>query len=259
MTWLLTTDTVHRMCTTHLASSCQVRLQQPLGTDPPRAMDFGLGLVDEERERPAKRAAVGVAPKDMINIIGTIGKLSLNSAQQTRALKNILIDVFRVPTDFPMAAAMRAATKGFVEAAQRIVDPVARTERLGVPHVHAWNACIKTYKLALEASSAQADKDTLGEIVQYIGMKNKEGWKGVASEVTYARVRKNYNKDFVCLEFNVRDATASRPLYESMKKWINTLPDTSELPGVAPPGDLERKVQQWPVENGMSAPQSSDA
>ena len=222
-------------------------------------MDFGLGLVEEERERPAKRAAVGVAPKDMLNIIGTIGKLSLNSAQQTRALKSILIDVFRVPTDFPMAAAMRAATKGFAEAAQRIVDPIARTERLGVPHVHAWNACVKTFKLALEASSAQADKDTLGMIAQYIDKKNKEGWKGVVSEVTYARVRKNFNKEFVRLEFNVRDATPSRPLYESMKKWINTWPSTSELPGVAPPGDLERKVQQWLVENGMSAPASSDA
>ena len=64
----------------------------------------------------------------------------------------------------------------------------------------------------------------MGEIAQYIEQKNKEGWKGVVSEVTYARVRKNFNKEFVRLEFNVRDATPSRPLYESMKKWINTQP-----------------------------------
>ena len=84
--------------------------------------------------------------------------------------------------------------------------------------------------------------DTLGMIAQYID-KNKEGWKGVVSEVTYARVRKNYNKDFVCLEFNVRDTTMSRLLYDSMKMWINTQPDTSELPGVAPPGDLANHVR----------------
>ena len=101
MTWPRTTGTVPHIYTAHLVSSCQVHLRQPLGTGPPRAMDFGLGHVEEERERPAKRAAVGVAPKVMINIIGTIGKLSLNSAQQTRALKSILIDVVLVPTNFP--------------------------------------------------------------------------------------------------------------------------------------------------------------
>jgi hypothetical protein len=221
-------------------------------------MDFGLGDVDMGENTRRVRPAVGAASKDLIAIVGTIGKLSLNSAQQARAMKSILIDVYRVPADFPMASAMKAATKNFAEAAQKITDPVARTDRLGVPHVHAWNACVKTYKLAMEASTTQGDKERLAEIVTYIGEKNTQGWKGIVKEVTYARVRRNYNKEAVCLEFNVKDGTDSYKIYSNMVQWLLRQPATTELPGVAPPGDLERKVQQWLTENGMSAPASSD-
>ena len=218
MTWPHITDTVHRMCTAHLISSCQVHLHRPLGSDPP----LGNGLRTRPRGRRSSRTSC---------------EASCRRSRSERHDQHHRHDRQALPEQ-------RAADEGLEEHPDRCVPspdrlphgsrheggheglrrgcPANRRPGLGVPHVLAWNSRAKTSKLALEASSAQADKDTLGEIAQYIEKQNKEGWKGVVSEVTYARARKNYNKEFVCLESNVRDATLSRPLCEGVKKWINT-------------------------------------
>lgn len=221
-------------------------------------MDFSLEVPEAETTPSSKRAAVGSHSKDLVDTLGLVAKLSLSSAQQCRAIKSVVIDVVRAPADAPIVKAVKAATKAYAEAAKKIVDANTRAEKLGPPHVHAWNACIKNFKGVLEASSTEQDKKVLQGLTKYIAEKNP-GWRTVIDEVMHVRVRKNFNRDLVCLEFHVRPQTHSGEVFSKLMEWMEKQQGFSRMHGQAPPGDLERRLQTWLEQQGMSTPMNNES
>ena len=64
-------------------------------------------------------------------------------------------------------------------------------------------------------------------------------------QLKYARVQKNYDSDFKRLEVNCLPGTDADRLWTAMKAALLQCPRVEELQGIAPPGDLARRLQEW--------------
>lgn len=218
-------------------------------------MDLGFGLDGEdvpvERQQAARRAAVGSSGRELQRTVETLTKLTLSNAQQIRGMRSILLDCYRLPADAQLVVAAKAATQAYAEKARKIENAADRYERIGLPHLHAWNGCIRAYKAALEAGGAAA-KPKLDALLGLLEKTRAEGGKIVMEHVPYCRVRKTFNRDYMNLEIHVMRGTHSRGIYEMVREWVLSLKGAAQLPGTAPPGDLGRKLQEWLEANGAS-------
>ena len=213
-----------------------------------KSMDLGLGEMPVEQ--PSKRVATSShSDKEMQKIMAVIAKLSLSNALQARFTRAMLLDVYRVKADSLFATEIKAATKQFTERAKEIPDQPTRLRMLGLPHVHAWNACLKALRALLDKPEKQEVAAQLG---QYCTKAQALGWQGVAEQVKFMRLRKTFNRDFVNLEFNLVPDSDADKVFPLMKEALLSQPEAAHLPGVPPPGDLERRVQRWLEDNGFS-------
>ncbi len=65
-------------------------------------------------------------------------------------------------------------------------------------------------------------------------------------EVNYCRIAKAWDKRFIKLQVNCVPQTASWKLWQRIKEKIVLVPDKYvELPGIAPEGDMEKKLQEF--------------
>ena len=222
-------------------------------------MDLGLEAAsagngsDGPREPAHKKAAVGEAPKDLIKMVALIAKLSLSTAQCTRCLRSVMLEVFTFVLECSLVQAVKTATRKYREACEKIPDSVQRKARLGLPHIHVWNALLHGWKEYLGKQGSQESQEKLTMLNTYIQKYQGLGWEILSEQVKFARLKKIHDRKRIHLEMNVKPGTDSNDLYEGgLKEWILHHPECDKIVGQAPPGDLERRIQQWLEENGFS-------
>jgi len=155
-------------------------------------------------------------------------------------------------------AAHKQATTDFSEAAKKLKEEDGLSseeikERIGIPSVHGFNAMLK---VAIEAKVTGHAK--LSEAV--LLWKTQAGWKTINAHIRHCRVAKMYKSENKRLEI-------SCPLEQNLVPgvvpdsvdgltptwaWVHLkliLSKTSTgfmpLEGIAPAGDMERRVQEY--------------
>jgi len=242
-----------------------------------REMDLGLGRKQQDDDMgqgpPQKARRMAGVDEDIKRLMTLVAKLSLNSAQGLRVMRSILLRVYLLPTESDYMKAVVDATSTYAKTAKEMrqgMDDkgVPKSEqqqkvldRLGVPHVHAWNALVG---VAMKALKAKADKREKVEgiddmqkahdsINDYCKQYQARGWTAIADEVKVVMKEKAYGKENMKLLVNVKDPSPSSDVNDIIHMLIKAWPGCRVLPSVAPPGDMERQIQDWPERNGASS------
>ena len=185
-----------------------------------------------------------------------VAKLTLSCALQVRVIKSILLEVFLVKEDSPVAQAMMAATKKYSETADTVAKDL-RVKSLGLPHHWAWNA------LMAECLKFTSNKQAYEEYSQYVAGCTASNPLAVYDlfhvEMKYARLQKCWAKDMKRLEVNCTPGTKTAALWEVMKTDLRNQKWASERRGMAPPGDLEEKIQTMFEKMGESNSQGGSS
>ena len=211
-------------------------------------MDLGLGFKPDER--PNKfRAVPNKEHADTVKIMAITAKLCLSSALQVRAIKSILIRVWMVPSDHPLVTEAMANTRKFAELSKQLTQDSKTSDQridfIGLPHEHVWNALITVLLADLEKKKEDlAVKEKIVFIQEYCANMTQAGHRALLREVAYARVQKCYEREFRKLELNVAEGTPSHQVFSYLVDFLERTPNVVEKPGQAPPGDLERRLQQ---------------
>ena len=212
-------------------------------------MDLGLGgpssVEGGERKRHRKddgdKGKTGSKVDE--KVVTSMAKLCLANSMQIRALKQTVMECARIPTDNDFVESSAMATKAYGDKVREIKDQGVSQEdvknRVGIPHVHIWNAMLKTLREKItDGTKAQ-------KIDSYIEALRPVGWKGLARDVRYVCVAKMYQKAHKRLEISVRPSTMSAEVWCIMHESLLELKGAKDLEGMAPPGDLEHKLQDW--------------
>ena len=204
-------------------------------------MDLGLGSDPEpSQEHGNKRRAVGAAGPEINKQMLTLSKLVLSNSMNIRHVQGAIFDTWRMPTTCDLVAGMREATRLHMEAMKRNGNNEAAANKLGPPHIHAWNSLLKT--LQGKKDMTEVDQSSVNE---YIRTQGPSGWKGLLDEVRYCRARKTYDKDFMNIDLMLTPGTPSAMLKPIIAKHFAKEPQARLLPGHAAPGALERSCQGW--------------
>ena len=212
-------------------------------------MDLGLGGLGSEEggERKKHRKDDGDKGKNGgkvdEKVVTSMAKLCLANSMQIRALRQIVMECIRIPTDCELVESSAMATKAYSDRVREMKDQGVSQEdiknRMGIPHVHIWNAMLKTLREKItDGTKAQ-------KIDGYIETLRPVGWKGIAKDVRYVRVAKTYQKEYKRLEISVRPSTMSAEVWCIMHEALLELKGAKDLEGMAPPRDLEHKLQDW--------------
>ena len=190
-----------------------------------------------------KRRAVptdGKAHKDESGIkelLDNVAKLSLASALSARVVRSIVLDGMQAPIAEPIISEMTTATKAYADAHR----PATRKQRakMGMPHRHAWNAMLA--QIVKEALPQGAELKAIKDYSDFV-KQSPDPAALLTLQVRYERVCKCYDKTMKKLEVNCFPNSQSYILWQLIKLYLIT--GCRELPGVAPMGDLERRIQK---------------
>ena len=115
----------------------------------------------------------------------------------------------------------------------------AAANKLGPPHIHAWNAIVSTL------AKKELTDDETQQIKRYIEEFTPKGWRGLLDEIRYCRVRKTYDKEFCNFDLALSPGTSSYLMKPILIKYLLKEPQAKILPGHAAQGALERNCQGW--------------
>ena len=198
------------------------------------------GKDGKDKDKGSKRARQGdrgdSEAEAMRALLTQVAKLSLANALSARVMRSIVLDVMHVPASSAVITAIMAATRAFAEAHR----PASAQERLGMgmPHHHAWNALIETVKRDAPSGAFECKA-----IEDYSAFVKTDPVTILTKQVRYVRVTKCYDKTMKKLEVNCYPDCQSYKLWQVIKAFL-LKGGCKELPGLAPPGDLERRIQK---------------
>lgn len=194
---------------------------------------------------------VKVVDKDVNKeILVQMSKLCLSNALQVRTLRAVSIECFRIPADSHWIVACKESTQKWTKLIEAAKDagPAAR-DKIGPPHVYVINAI---FKRVLEVTK---DTDTELHTKMSNACSQWSSWKDINDVVKHAKVSKMYQQDVKRLEVacpmsmvcNLQDSDHITPAWMWLKAKSLLLKDSTvrELAGMAPKGDLERKLQDF--------------
>ena len=203
-------------------------------------MDLDLNLPGPVPAHPAKTRRVD---DDVKHVLSLVAKLSLSNDQQTRAMRAILLDCIKLPSDCEVAKAIMEATTKWHENIKEVPANQGRFEKHGLPHLHAWNSMVAWFKFTQQDHLIQASiKEYTAE---FENLPLGERFLHLSDQVLHVRLAKNFDKDYRRLECNFKQNSPSERMYAMMKPFLLRIPDAHALPGIAPAGDIAKKLQQW--------------
>lgn len=204
-------------------------------------MDLGLEAAAGSAEaRPAKARAVGSSNKDNEKLMVLIAKLCLANSLACRVLKSVTLEVVLLKASSGMAVSMLEAGRNFAKAAESLSAKV-KFEKLGTPHLHVFNAALK---VALEGTDDQAAKKTISDYTTRITAAGTAKYTMMAAEIKHWRINKCFDRELKRLEFNIPESSPAKPVAHVVVAHILSHCGGERKPGMAPPGDLERKIQE---------------
>jgi hypothetical protein len=215
-------------------------------------MDLGIEQDARQQEAgPTKRRAVGSRDDgELKKITAVLAKLCLSSALKARCLQSILLTVLLVPESNSFVKVGLEATKKWTDK----VKDASRDEKdkLGLPHVHCFNAMLALCQQRLKDKNAQEELKTIGDYCA-AAQRAASPAKEIARDVRFWRIQRNYDREFKRIEYSVNVGTQAHAVAIIIHKELLTNEGVRELPGIAPAGDLERKVQAWLDANDRKA------
>ena len=199
-----------------------------------------------------KRQATGAQGNLMRDqsVVLNMAKLTLANSQNIRMLRSVLFTI-KFPADSPWITSFKTATNLHNRSAETYrekgLTPDEIKTKIAIPCVRGFSAMVDTYIAQLPqeqrpAVEAAVDKWHWTDIHRHIPVAKIENmhdqkWKRLVLDARfYPMSAKTQEK--------VEEWTPTDLLVEMMKLWKMTGKIT-EMMGTAPPGELERKVQEW--------------
>ena len=182
-----------------------------------------------------KRPRTGETDDNTQQLLKLVAKLSLANALAARVLRSIILDVMHIPATSDIVVSILEATRAYA-AAHRPASAEAR-QAMGMPHHHAWNAMLERVK---KDAPAGPECKAITEYSDYI---KTNPVLLLTTQVRYVRITKCYDKAMKKLEVNCHPDSQSWAVWQVIKKYL-LAKGCKELPGVAPQGDLERRIQK---------------
>lgn len=211
------------------------------------------GSPKRQRRAAAKQVRAAVGPlekKDMaklLEIVSMLIRLGLQTSQQVRVLRSIVLQVMMMAVDHELIQKVKAAHKRYVNAAQKFKDAEKKQAALSVPHLHSWNAMLAYFKVAW-ADNAQL----LAKLKEYTdgvaAQANNEPRKAMdifAQHVRSIKLMNAFDKAKTKLEISIIAGTPAVEIWKSMKEWMISKKVAKEMMGTAPPGHMEDVLQQY--------------
>ena len=227
-------------------------------------MDLGLDVEMPvgSASATAKTRRVGEHSADMEKFVALLAKLSLSNALRIRRAQSILLQVIRVPTENPYIQAGIKATQDWAEKAKASAKP-ARETPLGLPHIHCFNAMLRYCMTKYDSKTAPtaADSEAAHAMKEYCATcAAMEGptWEAINQHVKHWRVQRNHAREYKRLEYNIVPGSPAERVTEIIVRDVLTDKGAQRLQGVAPAGDMERKIQSWLDEHGYSSKKADD-
>ena len=211
-------------------------------------MEMGLaaatapGGKEEDKDRTTRRR-VGQADSGTRKLVHLVAKLALSSALQVRLLRAIIIDCWRMPSADPAIQRGFSATKAFAKAAET-VPREQKLAKLGLPHLQLWNAFLQVVK---ETLTAAPQREALLKYIAEWGPRvkdNAQGFREMAKEVRHFRLVTHYDKKTTRVEAQISPASMSHVVYTDIIVPYMKNQGGEEMEGIAPRGDLERRIQE---------------
>ena len=214
------------------------------------------GAPQSKRGRGAEvRSAAEV--KKMEELMVLLSKLCLSSALQCRDHKAIVMDCVLIKTDSAWYREFKAATEKFTDTQRRLKDqgssPPQIKNMIGIPSVHGFNALVK-HALVLKPVWGKQ----LEEAVKLWA--SQDGWHTIHAHVPHCKISRMFHSTQKRLEVSVpqehmvpledtqiTEVAQLTPTWAwtRIKKLVLQDPDHHALEGIAPAGDLERRIQEF--------------
>eukprot|EP00929_Paragymnodinium_shiwhaense_P097337 TRINITY_DN5905_c0_g1_i1.p1 TRINITY_DN5905_c0_g1~~TRINITY_DN5905_c0_g1_i1.p1 ORF type:complete len:230 (+),score=47.79 TRINITY_DN5905_c0_g1_i1:515-1204(+) len=201
-------------------------------------------------ERPAKKrphvegaedAAKLPLVKQVEKLVVATAKLSLNSAQKSRAHGAAVSETYIIPEDGDIHQAVRKGGADYHALSQDVpVDE--RPLSIGLPHMYSWSELLG----CLIKEGTQDDKTKMEQYVSITNTWQSNGvyWQRLDEQVTIVRVMKAFAKGKKKLEIQVTPGTESRELWvHVMKPLLIKQKGVTLKMGQAPRGAQELAVQ----------------
>ena len=206
--------------------------------------------------------------KAMKELVANVAKLSLSSALQTRVVKAITTQCFRLPADGVWVAAHVKATKLYGEKIKKLRETMSNEqakEKMGLPSTHGFNALVTAYILSEEGEGKEAMSKAAKRWSEVAKQQGIQPLKYLPRYIPHCRMSKMFDASVKRLEIAVpsmlqameeeeRQALmtdgAQQVLQSPAWAWLRIKQciinkgKGQEMEGMAPAGDLERKIQE---------------
>jgi hypothetical protein len=207
-------------------------------------MDFMMmnmaGVEEDGEPRGKVRAVAAPEDKELKGLLILVAKLALSSALASRVLKSVLIRVFLINAASEYIVKGRETTLKYADTASKVSR--ANKDKMGQPHHWLWNSFIK---VATAMAVEDTHKKQLADYKKYMEEGGvAPGMKKLVKEVRYFRICKAFNQDSKKIEVSMMEGSKSMEIFDNVIIPLMIKEGKAdEKEGVAPPGDLERKIQ----------------
>eukprot|EP00929_Paragymnodinium_shiwhaense_P079726 TRINITY_DN41558_c0_g1_i1.p3 TRINITY_DN41558_c0_g1~~TRINITY_DN41558_c0_g1_i1.p3 ORF type:complete len:229 (+),score=74.86 TRINITY_DN41558_c0_g1_i1:841-1527(+) len=212
----------------------------------PSAIVHGEALKKRGRVEGDAGMSIDHTDKDTKKLLLLLCKLALNSAQQIRCLRSIVLSCYAVPTESEIVKGISRSMQAYDALKDKYSSKEEKIEAIGPHHIHAWDSLLRGIETKLNVN-----KELMGMIAKYeettkeIAAKEKmQIHKVLQREVKYCRIMNTFNKRVTRrLEVSFAEGSNSQQMWNCIEPHFLNMPDHKKLPGIAPPGDMERRIQ----------------
>eukprot|EP00929_Paragymnodinium_shiwhaense_P002509 TRINITY_DN10277_c0_g1_i1.p1 TRINITY_DN10277_c0_g1~~TRINITY_DN10277_c0_g1_i1.p1 ORF type:complete len:230 (-),score=44.14 TRINITY_DN10277_c0_g1_i1:1106-1795(-) len=219
-------------------------LVMPKSQTPSSAAAAGTKPAAKRGRTEADEEAKSLPPSKLLEkLVVATSKLSLNSAQKSRALSAAVSETYIIQEDGELAQALRKAGTTY-NALCETTEVVDRPLTIGLPHMHAWSELIGYLQNHPEAKPE--DKQKIDEYVKVTNTWQSQGlyWVRLDEQVTIVRMLKAFKSGKKKFEIAVTPGTESREIWVQVLKPLLLRTKTVHLTmGQAPRGAQELAVQ----------------
>eukprot|EP00929_Paragymnodinium_shiwhaense_P083364 TRINITY_DN44398_c0_g1_i1.p2 TRINITY_DN44398_c0_g1~~TRINITY_DN44398_c0_g1_i1.p2 ORF type:complete len:237 (-),score=69.75 TRINITY_DN44398_c0_g1_i1:128-838(-) len=197
---------------------------------------------------------VDLSHEDTKKLLELISKMVLNNTQQIRAMRSILLLCYSIPTQNKMVATVSSTMRQYDGLKQQYSTKEEKLAAIGPHHVQAWNAIVSNLEEVAKKENIKTlvKEEQVNPVEHYVQTMTEEAKsKGimmhqlVQQQVKYCRIVDTYQKKINRrLEVNFAENSTSAVFWSKIaEQLIMQMTDVKRLPGIAPPGDMERRLQ----------------
>eukprot|EP00929_Paragymnodinium_shiwhaense_P081034 TRINITY_DN42314_c0_g1_i1.p2 TRINITY_DN42314_c0_g1~~TRINITY_DN42314_c0_g1_i1.p2 ORF type:complete len:251 (-),score=101.80 TRINITY_DN42314_c0_g1_i1:261-1013(-) len=188
-------------------------------------------------------------------VIGLVGRLSMQAASKADAAMGIMLDVCLVSMDYKVKIIGAQDKETLPEAMKRVMRMYAEeTKNMapgakamhGPPHLRAWDTCLMwTMKFAEEAGETEMVKILKEHEKEVTTVPAGDKVRVLGDSVRYCRVDRAHNRGQMRVEMNVKNTKellTTQDTWACMRKIFLVNMKGEARSGKAPPNALQRKV-----------------